>query len=80
MDIKTRSLAQTLNHMNNIYPLSNLSLKKKFNNAYNERSENNSTKILTLMNGGQEKLREDTEKMLRQANSNPSYKSKIYNT
>ena len=58
MDQKTAHLAETMNHMHTIYPVSNLTLKKKMNKAYTEKVNSNPLKILTLMNGGAEKLRE----------------------
>lgn len=81
MDLKTAHLAQTINHMNTIYPVSNISFKKRINKEYSEKTNNNPFKILTLMNGGAEKLREQIELKHMEENSDkkPSFKSEIHN-
>lgn len=65
MDYQTANLANTMNHMQQIYPLSTLSLQKKLNKNYTEKANGNSLKIMTLMNGENERLREETEMKLR---------------
>ena len=81
MDLKTAHLAHTINHMNTIYPVSNLAFKKRMNKEYAEKTNNNPFKILTLMNGGAEKLREEIEQRHMQGNADkkPSFKSEIHN-
>lgn len=65
MDYQTANLAKTMNHMQQIYPMSTLSLQKKLNKNYTEKASGNSLKIMTLMNGENERLREETEIKLR---------------
>ena len=81
MDYQTANLARTMNHMQQIYPLSNLSMQKKMNRNYNEKANGNALKIMALMNGENERLREETEVKLRQERkaAKQSFKSVIHN-
>lgn len=82
MDPLTRKFAQTINHLSTIYPSSTLDLHKKLvTRNYNEKTDCNPLKIMTLMNGRSERQRETTEAMKQKAEkvSLKSFKSEIYN-
>ena len=61
MDNVTASMANTVDHMQRIYPGSTLSYQKKANKLLREKAQNNSLKIVSLMDGRRESHREQSE-------------------
>jgi len=79
MDSRTQHFAKTMSHIQHIYPKSTLAYQKRMNQDLVERSKNNPMQMITLMDGRQERSREEIEqKRLRELpNRQQSYKSVI---
>lgn len=59
MDSRSKYLADTMDHMQRIYPTATLQAQKKINMAFNEKARGNPFKIVTLMEGRLESKREE---------------------
>mmetsp|Transcript_16737 Transcript_16737/g.25797 ORF Transcript_16737/g.25797 Transcript_16737/m.25797 type:complete len:130 (-) Transcript_16737:967-1356(-) len=80
-DKRTATLPKTVNHIKKIYPASTLSMQKKFNKGFYEKSQGNAFQLMSLMDGRLEKAREDTEMaLMKDKGGKQSFKSKIFNT